>query len=49
MTALRSLLFLAWFAALSLLMSLTLWPLLVSRTATVWLSRTWARATLWGL
>jgi len=49
MTAFRSLLFLVWFAALSLLMSLLLWPVLVSRSATIWLSRTWARATLWGL
>jgi 1-acyl-sn-glycerol-3-phosphate acyltransferase len=30
-------------------MSLLLWPVLVSRSATIWLSRTWARATLWGL
>jgi 1-acyl-sn-glycerol-3-phosphate acyltransferase len=49
MTAFRSLIFLVWFAALSLLMSLLLWPVLVSRSATLWLSRTWARATLWGL
>ena len=49
MTAFRSLLFLVWFATLSLLMSLLLWPVLVSRSATIWLSRTWARATLWGL
>ena len=49
MTAFRSVLFLVWFATLSLLMSLLLWPVLVSRSATIWLSRTWARATLWGL
>jgi 1-acyl-sn-glycerol-3-phosphate acyltransferase len=49
MTAFRSLIFLVWFATLSLLMSLLLWPVLVSRSATIWLSRTWARATLWGL
>ncbi len=49
MTAFRSLIFLVWFATLSLLMSLLLWPVLVSRSATLWLSRTWARATLWGL
>ena len=49
MTAFRSLIFLVWFATLSLLMSLLLWPVLVSRSATIWLSRTGARATLWGL
>ena len=49
MTAFRSLIFLVWFATLSLLMTLLLWPVLVSRSATIWLSRTWARATLWGL
>jgi 1-acyl-sn-glycerol-3-phosphate acyltransferase len=49
MTVFRSLVFLLWFAALSILMSLLLWPVLISRGATIWLSRTWARATLWGL
>ena len=50
MTAFRSLLFLVWFAALSTILSLIFWPvLLLPRGATIWLSRTWARAILWGL
>jgi 1-acyl-sn-glycerol-3-phosphate acyltransferase len=50
MTALRSLLFLLWFAALSIILSLVFWPvLLLPRGATIWLARTWARAVLWGL
>ncbi len=50
MTAFRSLLFLVWFAALSIILSLIFWPvLLLPRGATIWLSRTWARATFWGL
>jgi 1-acyl-sn-glycerol-3-phosphate acyltransferase len=47
---LRSALFMLWFAALSTLLSLLFWPvLLLPRGATVWLARTWARATFWGL
>ena len=50
MTAFRSLLFLLWFAALSTILSLLFWPvLLLPRGATIWLARTWARAILWGL
>lgn len=50
MTAFRSLLFLLWFAALSITLSLIFWPvLLLPRGATIWLARTWARATFWGL
>jgi 1-acyl-sn-glycerol-3-phosphate acyltransferase len=50
MTVLRSLVFLVWFATLSVVLSLLFWPvLLLPRGATIWLSRTWARATLWGL
>ncbi len=50
MTAFRSLLFLLWFAALSITLSLIFWPVLVlPRGATIWLARTWARATFWGL
>jgi len=50
MTAFRSLLFLVWFAALSTILSLIFWPvLLLPRSATIWLSRTWAHAILWGL
>ena len=47
---LRSALFMLWFAAVSTLLSLLFWPvLLLPRGATVWLARTWARATFWGL
>jgi 1-acyl-sn-glycerol-3-phosphate acyltransferase len=50
MTHLRSLLFLLWFAAISLILSLVFWPvLLLPRGATIWLARSWARASLWGL
>ena len=50
MTAFRSLLFLLWFAALSITLSLIFWPVLVlPRGATIWLARIWARAILWGL
>lgn len=50
MTAFRSLLFLLWFAALSIILSLLFWPvLLLPRGATIWLAWTWARATFWGL
>jgi 1-acyl-sn-glycerol-3-phosphate acyltransferase len=47
---LRSTLFLLWFAAVSIFLSLLFWPvLLLPRGATVWLARTWARTTFWGL
>lgn len=50
MTALRSLLFLLWFASVSVILSLIFVPvLLLPRGATVWLARFWARATFWGL
>jgi 1-acyl-sn-glycerol-3-phosphate acyltransferase len=50
MIGFRSLLFLVWFAALSAILSLLFWPvLLLPRGATVWLARSWARATFWGL
>jgi 1-acyl-sn-glycerol-3-phosphate acyltransferase len=50
MTALRSLLFLLWFALISVILSLIFVPvLLLPRGATVWLARLWARATFWGL
>ena len=50
MTAVRSFLFLLWFAALSTILSLIFWPvLLLPRGATIWLARGWARATFWGL
>ena len=50
MTVFRSLLFLLWFAALSIVLSLVFWPvLLLPRGATIWLARSWARATFWGL
>lgn len=50
MTALRSFAFLLWFASISLLLSLVFLPVLIlPRGATVWLARTWARLTFWGL
>jgi 1-acyl-sn-glycerol-3-phosphate acyltransferase len=50
MTTLRSLLFLLWFAGVSVVLSLVFFPVLIlPRGATVWLARTWARATFWGL
>lgn len=50
MTALRSLLFLLWFALISVILSLIFVPVLfLPRGATVWLARLWARATFWGL
>lgn len=50
MTALRSLLFLIWFALISIVLSLIFVPvLLLPRGATVWLARLWARITFWGL
>ena len=50
MTALRSFVFLVWFSALSITLSLLFWPaLLLPRGAAIWLARTWARTTFWGL
>lgn len=50
MTALRSLLFLLWFASVSVILSLVFVPVLIlPRGATVWLARMWARVTFWGL
>jgi 1-acyl-sn-glycerol-3-phosphate acyltransferase len=50
MITLRSLLFLLWFAGVSVVLSLVFFPVLIlPRGATVWLARTWARVTFWGL
>jgi 1-acyl-sn-glycerol-3-phosphate acyltransferase len=50
MTAFRSALFLAWFLLATTVLSLIFLPVLVlPRGATVWLARTWSRATFWGL
>jgi 1-acyl-sn-glycerol-3-phosphate acyltransferase len=50
MILLRSLLFLLWFAAVTILLGTLALPLLLGpRQAALWLSQTWARATLWGL
>jgi 1-acyl-sn-glycerol-3-phosphate acyltransferase len=50
MSFLRSLLFLFWFAAVTILLGMLALPLLLGpRKAALWLSQTWARATLWGL
>jgi 1-acyl-sn-glycerol-3-phosphate acyltransferase len=50
MTALRSLLFLLWFASVSTILALMFVPVLIlPRGATIWLARLWARATFWGL
>jgi 1-acyl-sn-glycerol-3-phosphate acyltransferase len=50
MRALRSALFLAWFLAVTTLLSLIFLPvLLLPRGATVWLARIWSRATFFGL
>lgn len=50
MTALRSLLFFLWFATISTILSLVFVPVLIGpRSATIWLARSWARATFWGL
>ena len=50
MILLRSALFLLWFAIVSTVMSLLFCPVLIlPRGATVWLARSWAWATLWGL
>jgi 1-acyl-sn-glycerol-3-phosphate acyltransferase len=50
MTAFRSALFLVWFLAVTTVLSLIFLPVLVlPRGATVWLARTWSRATFFGL
>ncbi len=46
----RSLLFFLWFALLSTAMAIVFLPVLAMPAgATVWMSRSWARATFWGL
>jgi 1-acyl-sn-glycerol-3-phosphate acyltransferase len=50
MIAVRSALFLLWFAVVTIILSLIFLPVLVlPRAATVWLARLWSRATFWGL
>ncbi|HEX4637113.1 MAG TPA: lysophospholipid acyltransferase family protein [Rhizomicrobium sp.] len=50
MQGLRSALFLAWFLAVTTILSLIFLPVLAGpRQATVWLARLWARLTFWGL
>ena len=50
MTLFRSAIFFLWFAAVSTVMSLAAVPALVlPRKVTVWVSRTWSRAVLFGL
>lgn len=50
MIAVRSALFLLWFAAVTAILSLIFLPVLVlPRAATIWLARLWSRATFWGL
>jgi 1-acyl-sn-glycerol-3-phosphate acyltransferase len=50
MTAARSVLFMAWFLAITAILSLVFLPVLIlPRGATVWLARLWARLTFWGL
>ena len=47
---LRSALFLLWFLLVTTILSLIFLPVLaLPRAATVWLARSWARATFWGL
>jgi 1-acyl-sn-glycerol-3-phosphate acyltransferase len=47
---LRSLAFMIWFVAVTIVMGTLFLPLLVlPRAATVWMASNWARATLWGL
>jgi 1-acyl-sn-glycerol-3-phosphate acyltransferase len=47
---LRSITFLLWFAALSIVMAILFLPVLVlPRRATVWMARRWCALTLWGL
>jgi 1-acyl-sn-glycerol-3-phosphate acyltransferase len=49
-TWLRSALFLLWFLLITTILSLIFLPVLaLPRGATVWLARTWSRATFWGL
>ena len=46
----RSALFLLWFALVSAVLSIVFCPVLIlPRGACVWLARSWARTTLWGL
>ncbi|MGH6828557.1 MAG: lysophospholipid acyltransferase family protein, partial [Rhizomicrobium sp.] len=50
MIFLRSVLFMAWFLAVTAAMSIVFLPLLaLPRKASVWMARHWAGATLWGL
>ncbi|MBV9550903.1 MAG: 1-acyl-sn-glycerol-3-phosphate acyltransferase [Alphaproteobacteria bacterium] len=50
MSFLRSLAFLLWFAAVTIVMGTLALPLLLGpRKAALWLSQKWAAATLWGL
>ncbi|MDE2133079.1 MAG: 1-acyl-sn-glycerol-3-phosphate acyltransferase [Alphaproteobacteria bacterium] len=50
MTLLRSVLFFLWFAAVSAAIHIAALPaLLLPRRVTVWASRRWSEATLWGL
>jgi 1-acyl-sn-glycerol-3-phosphate acyltransferase len=49
MILVRSTLFFLWFAVTSTVMAILFLPVVVSRRATRWLSRSWARVTLWGL
>jgi 1-acyl-sn-glycerol-3-phosphate acyltransferase len=50
MTGVRSALFLAWFLLVTTILSLIFLPVLVlPRGATIWLARSWSRATFWGL
>ncbi len=50
MTQLRSALFMAWFLLLTAVMGIVFLPLLAApRRATLWMTRLWVRATLWGL
>ncbi len=50
MTLLRSLLFALWFAFVTIVLGTLALPLLLGpRRAALWLSRSWARASLWGL
>lgn len=50
MIIIRSALFLLWFIAVTALLSIAfLWVLLFPPAATIWLARSWARTTFWGL
>jgi 1-acyl-sn-glycerol-3-phosphate acyltransferase len=47
---LRSALFMLWFLAITIILSLVFLPVLIlPRGATVWLARLWSRLTFWGL